>query len=238
MTQYELPGQSPYQKPFRVVAGVAIILLLAILCIALWTPAGLSDGARKMLAWVAGAIVISAVVGANWVGFKQGFWKLKQGYRVELSDGKLIQRRSGSPLVEIPVNQISSIRQSHGGWLLVRGGQPERQIAVPPEIVGFDDLKRELSASQPIQPERIYVSPLIFLPPLAFIVAVIILFMSHSRAVVIAAGVAALLLQGFGIFSLRRTMRANPKARFVVLPYVLTFLITCWVVYERAASRF
>jgi hypothetical protein len=53
-----------------------------------------------------------------------------------------------------------------------------------------------------------------------------------------AAGGAALLLQGFSIYSLRRTMQSNRKANVVTLTYILTFLILAWIVYERATSRF
>jgi hypothetical protein len=233
-----MPSRSPYQRSFRVVAGVLIILLLAILCIALWTPTGLSDEARKILAWVAGTIVVFAVVGGNWIGFKEGFWNLKRSYRVELSDGKIIQRRSGSPVVEIPIDQISSIRQSRGEWLIVRGGEPERQVGIPSEIVGFESLKREILANHPGQPLKIDTSPWAFLPSLTLIVAAIFLFMSRSHWAVMAAGAAVLLLQGLGIFSVRRIMRSNPKPNLVAFAYILTFLVSCWIVYERATSHF
>ena len=95
MTLYEMPAKSPYQRPFRIFAWVAVVVLLVILGIAIWTPAGLSDKTRKVLAWVAGAIVLAAVVVGNRLGFKQGLWKLKEGYRVEVSDGKIIQSRPG-----------------------------------------------------------------------------------------------------------------------------------------------
>lgn len=238
MTLYEMPAQSPYQRPFRIFAGVAIILLLGILCIAIWTPEGLGDEIRKILAWIAGAIVVATVVVGYRLGFKEGFWKLKQGYRVEMSDGKLIQRRPGAPIVEIPVDQIASLHQSRGGWLIVRGGEPERQLAVPSEIVGFESLKRELSANRTVSSLRVKFSPWLFLPSASFVLACVFLLTSHNPAVVMAAGCAALLLQGFSIYSLRRLMQSNRKGSFIALTYILSFLILAWIVYERATSRF
>jgi hypothetical protein len=238
MTLYEMPAQSPYQRPFCIFAGVAIILLLVILCTAIWTPAGLSDEIRKILASVAGAIVVAAVVVGNWLGFKEGLWKLNEGYRVEVSDGKIIQRRPGAPVVEIPVDQIASLHQRRGGWLIIRGGEPERQVAVPSEIVGFESLKRELSAHRTVSPLRVKLSPWLFLPSASFIQACFFLLTSHNRAVVMAAGGAALLLDGFSIYSLRRLMQSNQKANFLALTYILSFLILAWIVYERATSRF
>src|SRR5450432_1315075 len=106
MALYEMPVRSPYQRPFRVFAGTAIALLLAILCLSMWTPAGFSDATRKVIGWVAGSIAVVAIVIGNRFATKERTWKLtKRGYQVELSDGKLIQRRTGFPIVEIPVDQ-------------------------------------------------------------------------------------------------------------------------------------
>jgi hypothetical protein len=238
MTLYEMPAQNPYQRPFRVFAGVAVIILLVILFISIWTPAGLSDEQRKNLAWLAGLVVVASVVVANRFGIRQGLWKLKEGYGVEISDGKIIQRRPGSPIVEIPLNQIASLHQSRGRWFIIRGGEPERQIAVPSEIVGFESLKQEISANRTVLPLKVKLSPWIFLPSASFVLACIFLFTSHSRAVVMAAGVAALLIQCLGIFSLRRITQSSGKANFITLTSILIFLIFAWIVYERATSRF
>jgi hypothetical protein len=238
MTLYEMPPQSPYQRPFRIFAGAAIIVLLVILCIAIWTPAGLSDEKRKILGWVAAAIVVAAVGVGNRLGFKEGLWKLKVGHRVEISDGKVIQRRPGEPIVEIPVDQIASLRQSRGGWLIIRGGEPERQVAVPSELVGFESLKRELSANRTVSPLKVKFSAWLFLPSASFLLACFFLLTSHNRVVVVAAGGAALLLQGFSIYSLRRRMQSNRKAKFIALmTYIVVFLILAWIVYDRARSR-
>jgi hypothetical protein len=96
MALYEMPARSPYERPFCIFAWVAIILLLIILCLSIWTPAGFSDETRKVIGYGAGAIVVAAIVIGNYFSIKEGDWKLtKHGYQVELCDGKLIQRRLG-----------------------------------------------------------------------------------------------------------------------------------------------
>ena len=141
MTLYEMRAQSPYQRSFRIFACGAISLLLIILYISVWTPAGLSDQTRKIFGWGAGALVMASVVIACRLSFKEGLWKLNTGCRVELSEGKIIQKRPGVPIVEIPLDQIASLHQSRG-WLIVRSSDPDKQIAVPSEIVGFETLKQ------------------------------------------------------------------------------------------------
>jgi len=238
MTLYEMPAHSPYQRPFRIFAVAAIILLLATLWVAIWAPAGLSDEMRKILGWVASAIVVAAVVVGQRLAFKEGLWKFRQGHSVQVVDGKIIRSRSGAPTVEIPVAQIASLHQSRGGWLIIRSSEPERQVAVPEEIIDFEDLKRELSANRTVSPLKIKLSPWLFLPSASFILACFFLLTSHNRALVMAAGGAALLLQGVSMYSVRRLMQSNWKANLVALTYVLTFLILVWIIYERATSRF
>lgn len=239
MTLYEMPTQSPYQRPCRVFAVAAVIALLLILCIAIWEPEGLSDETRKILAWIAGAIVVAAVTVGSRLGFKQGLWKLKEGYQVEVSDGKIIQRRPGSPLLEIQRDQIVSLHLSRvGRWLIIRGGEPERQIAVPQEIAGFESLKREISANRNVPLLRLTLSPWLYLPSASFVLACFFLFTSHNRTVVMGAGGAALLLQGFSIYSLRKLKRSKQKANFLLLAYILILVILGWILYQRATLHF
>jgi membrane protein YdbS with pleckstrin-like domain len=148
MTRYEMPSQSAHWKRFRVFAAVAIILLLVILRFSSLTSTAWSDHTRKIVAWAAITILVASVAIAYWLAFKEANWRLKKRYRIEVSEGKLIQRRPGKPLVEIPTSQITSIKEIRGGWLIVIGGEPVRRIAVPLEITGVEDLKRELSENR------------------------------------------------------------------------------------------
>jgi hypothetical protein len=144
MTLYEMPPQRSHWNRFRVFAVVAIILLLVTLRFSSLTSTEWTDQTRKVVAWAAFAIVVASVAIAYWLAFKEASWRHKKRYRIELSEGKLIQRRPGKPVVEIPTNEITSIKQVRGGWLIVTGGEPARRIAVPLEITGIEDLKREL----------------------------------------------------------------------------------------------
>ena len=236
MTLYEMPAQRPYQKPFRIGAGVAIVLLLVILYLALNTPEWMSDLQRKLLVGAAGVIVVGGVVGGYFISFKEASWKNKRGCGVELADGNIIQRRPGAPLVEIPVNQIASLRQLPGGWLVVRASEPERLIAIPAEVPGFEDLKREVSAHCPVT--SVKPSAWLYLAPALLILAVGFLFFSHNHTIALTAGCAILLMEIFGIASLLRMIKSNPKAKLVSVLYILIFVASCWVVFGRVTSRF
>lgn len=232
-----MPARSPYQRLFRPLAAAVIALLLIILYVSIWTPPSMSDGNRKYLAWVAGAIVLIAVLAAEWLSFKRGFWKSKQGLRVEISGGKLIQTRSDKLVAEIPLNQIASLHEGRG-WLLVRSGFPASGIAIPTDIVGFEELKREISAGRIVQPLRTGLSATFILAGICFIAACFFLFTSRNLVVLITAACAALLIQSMGTYSLVRRISANRNvAAFVVASYVLELLAFAWIVYDRGFRR-
>ena len=231
-----MPAKRSYQKPFHIVGGVAIVLLLMILYFALKTPEGMSDPLRRSLVWVAGAIVVGGVAGSYYLSFKETFWKYKQGYAVEVADGNIIQRRPDAALVEIPVHQITSLRLTPGGWLVVRASGPERLIAIPAKVPGFEDLKRELSVHCPVS--SVKPSVWLYRAPMLLILACGFLFLVHNHIVVLIAGCGLLLMQAAGITSLLRMIKPTPKAKVISVLYILTLVASCWVVFERVTSCF
>jgi hypothetical protein len=234
MPLHVMPAHNPYQKLFKLFAGTAIVLLLAILCISIWTPAGLNDEIRRALAWIAGVIVVIAVVGGQWLGSKEGLWKIKQGLQIEVSDGKVIQTRPGSPTLEIPLDQINSLHQSRS-WLIVRGGEPEKCLAVPTDIAGFEDLRREIAVDKTISPLMAKTSVWLILAAVSFCVALFFLFTSSNRVVIVTSGGAALLFQAFMTYPLRPLLRSSRKvAALFLFAYILEVLVVAWIAYQHA----
>lgn len=230
-----MPAESPFKRPFRILAGGAIFFLIAMLLIAVYDPPELSDGTRKALGWVSVAIVLATVSGAMWLSTRQGLWNLQRNCRVNLSDGKISEIRAASPVVEIPLNQIQSLHEGHG-WLVVRSGEPVKQIAIPLDIGGIDELKRELAQFATVAPLKFKRSPSAFVSPVLGIVALIFLFVSRNRSVVMVAGGLFLLLQGWEMYSLRRFFPSKRKIVFLILAYILTFLAVALVIYRRAIA--
>ena len=72
------------------------------------------------------------------------------------------------------------------------------------------------------------------LPLVVTTVAVAILFLAHSHAVVFAAGGLVLVLQAWGLYSLSRLKFRAP--RFAILIIVLSMFMVIWVIYKHAAS--
>lgn len=71
-------GKDPYGHRFRVVAALAVLVLLGILCVSIWQPSGLSDQTSHLIAWAAGGIVLGVVVIGLYVSYKLGQGNLMQ----------------------------------------------------------------------------------------------------------------------------------------------------------------
>ena len=181
--------------------------------------------------------MLAAALGATALAVKEGSWKLMRKLHFEISNGKIIKTREDLPsaTVEIPLNEIESLRE-RGGWLFVGGGGPGRQIGIPKEVSGFDDLKRELVAISTLTPAKVKVHPFSWFPLLLMILAYVFLFTSHVRVEVVAAGVLALISQGFGTYSLWRILQEKTISKMVMPTFVFVWLVLAWLVYQRVSA--
>jgi hypothetical protein len=235
MALYQVPKHNPYQRTLRILSGGAIFSLLGILLFSLFEPAGLSDSIAHSMGWAAGVIMVASVLGLTLLSVKEGTWKLKRKLRFEVSDGKIIQSSDDFAAVEIPLNNIKSLHEYPGG-MLIRGGEPRRQISVPREINDFEALKRDLTSYHPITVLRAKLYLFSFLAVIFMIVAWFLVLTSHARPVVLVAGIAALGLQALGAYSTLATLRGKLSPKFVALMLVFTWLLMAGIVFQRVKS--
>ena len=235
MTVYTAPSTRPYQRPFRIISWSAIVALLGIFLFSIYEPEGVSRSANVGLAYLMGAIVLGAVGYGLFLSRKEAMWKVEHAFQWELTDGKIVQRHNDGKTVEIALNEVKSLHESHG-WLLVRGGEPLRGIAIPSDLNGFEYIKQELNARCGLTPLKVKVSPFAFLPHTLGILSLLCLFISHIPTVVLVSGATLLLVLAYATMSLRRIWRTKPIPKLVLLSYVLTWLITAWLVFQRVKA--
>ena len=144
MSLHTMPAGDPYRRPFYIGAAIVIILLLGILFVSAESEKFVTFNLH-LLGWSAMALVVAAVVAAQVLSILVGSWELKRIYTVEVTDRKLIQRRAGSVVAEIPLDTITSLQEGRG-WLVAKGGKPETTVAIPREISDFSLLRGELTA--------------------------------------------------------------------------------------------
>ena len=235
MTLYKIPAQDPSQRLFRIFSWGIIILLTGILALSLYDPTELSDSTRRTIGGAAGALVLISIAGAIMLSAKGSMWKLKRAFQFQLSDDKIVQMREGSPTVEMSLTQVESLHEYHG-WLIVRGGGPTRQLAIPFEIDGFEELKGKLAAHCAVMRLKTKISILSFVPLVLAVGAYAFLFTSRIVSVVIASGCGALLIQGWGFYSLWRAYRGKSMNLLLMGAYFFTCLVIVWLVYQRTRA--
>ena len=177
--------------------------------------------------------MLLAVVLAVLLSSRGGLRKFKEGFQFELAGGKITQRCEGQQAVEIPLVQIESLHEC-GGWLVIKGAEPARQITIPSEVNGFEELKRELTVYRAVTPLQAKIRLVSLFPLVLLTLAFFYFFTSHNRTVVLAAGGAVLLLQGLGFYSIWRWRRNVLRPKLLLLLEILIWLVTAWIVYERA----
>lgn len=158
MALYQVSRHSPHERSFWLFSVSACLFLIGAVLFSFFEPPGISDSVAHSIGWTAVAITFASVVGLTVLSAKEGTWKLKQKLRFEVSDGRIIKTSDDGTTVEIALNKVESIHE-YGGWLLVRGGEPVREIAVPREINDFEVLKGELTSYHPVIPVKTKVRP-------------------------------------------------------------------------------
>lgn len=232
MSLYELPARNPLAKPFRILGGASIFLLLCLLGISLWDPPWLTDPARHILGYVGVAILISMIIVSFVVSGKIGIWKWKRSFQVELENDRIVLMRADHPDVEIPINEIHSIEEI-AGWLFIRGGQPQRSMAIPRELRDYEGLRQELANRHEIVRGRHKMSPMFFLQaavsPLIGLAALYLSFTARDHSVRLASEVVLLLWFTWGFFALVKLGRAKKKGFLVLSLYLLAWTALAWV---------
>ena len=231
MSTYELPSRNPLARPFRVFAAIAIFFLVALLVLSYWNPDWLADPLRKQLGYGAIAITCAAMLIGVLVSGKNGIWKWKRTFRVELTTDKIITKRVDHADVEIPLNEIQSI-QEVGDWLVIRGGTPLRGMAIPREICDSQDLRGALERHHGITTSKVsrVALPLIatVMCGAAGITALYFSLASQNHEVQAVSGAILSVWFVWGLFVLIRIFRRRRNGVWVLSTYVASWLALAW----------
>jgi hypothetical protein len=233
MTVYKPQETRSYQRHFRTYAWSAIAVLLGILLFSIYEPQGVSRPTNIALAFLSGAIVLGAILCAYILSAKQALWDVKHVFQWELTADKIIQKHDDGRTVEISLNDVRTLNEGRG-WLFVGGGEPQKTIAIPSDVNGFDQIRRQLMAYCTVTPVNVKRSPIGFLGWGAWISVFVLFVISDSRAVILASGIALLLLYPLlTAHSLRPIWRTKAIPKRILLTYSWVWLILAWWLLHR-----
>lgn len=232
---HKAPSTRSYQRPFRIISWSAIAALLGIFLFSIYEPEGVSRSTNVGLAYLMGAIVVGLIGYGLSLSSKEAMWKVKHAYQWEMTDDKIVESLKDGGTVEIALNEVKSLEERRG-WLLITGGEPPRGIFVPTDVDDFERIKRALTAQCGLTPLKVRVSPVAYLPLMLMLVSVVLVLFSRTPAVVLGSGATLLLLQAWAVKSLHRIWRGRPIPKLVLVTYVLSWLITAWLVFVQVRA--
>jgi hypothetical protein len=230
---YEVPRVSPYERPFRIAGVSACAILLFGWLVAALDPPGVSDSIKHNLGMLVLATLIVAIPAFTVLAGLESEWKRKRSFSIEMSDDKIVKKRDGATVVELPFHQIRSITRS-SRYLLITGGEPLKGLLVPKQIIDYKEFEHNLSVAAHINIEpRRAKPPTLFLAVFAFVsAACVFLVASRSRAVIAVSTGAVLLVQILGVCFLIRLKKIRNKYALVLL-YIGCVSATLWLAYSR-----
>lgn len=214
-----------------------IVILIGILLFSIFEPDAVSRTTNNFLAGIAFAIVVVVLVVGLICRANQGKRKMEQELQWELTEDKIVQRRTdGTPPVEIPLASIGTL-QKYFGWLIVRGTDPRVGIALPPSVEGLGELRDKLTAYRPLHSVGVRMSLRLFGPTAAFLALGTLFFTLHNRAAVLGAGISMLVLYAASSYVLCRRMRRTGQGASFAVAAIVSLLLIAWAVFSRVSGK-
>lgn len=194
-----------------------------------------SDATGHAMGWAALGLLPVFMGGIFVLIARNSVWLFWQGVAFDLADDKIILVKENSPLIEIPLKQINFLGESRSG-LLVRGGEPAKTFLIPKSIDNFEELERQLNGYCKLTSVNTKISYRPALPFVLMIVSYAFLFISKAGAVVMVAGVLALLIQGWAFFSMRKLLAQTRSPKLLMLVFLFSWVMLAWLVYQRVSA--
>lgn len=195
----------------------------------------LDDRMSHAVGWAAASLLILFLGGIFVLIYEDSVQKAWQNVAFDFADQKITRFREGWPPIELLLTEINFLGESPSG-LIVRGGEPSKALFIPRAISDFEELKRQLSGYCQVTPIKSRRALLSLIPLVLAIVVYLILFTSKNGAVVLIAGITALLFQGWAIFSMRKIWAKTSSPRAVMVAFLGSWLVLAWLVYQRVSS--
>lgn len=236
MPVFRMPQARKYDLSFRIFATSGI-LAGAILLFSFFGPEGISHSINVALAMIMVVIVLGTVVCAYVLPYVDSMSRLKRAFEWELTTDKLVQRFKDGKTVEIALNDLKSLREGRG-WLVMNGSEPSKGFAIPSEVEGFEQLRRELMAHCTEAPSRVKWFPLAWIVEGFFALTFLLSVVSHNRAVFLTCGAIVLFVWPVWVrYSFRRIWRGARVPKRVLLAPILVWLLMCAWIFGIYAGR-
>jgi hypothetical protein len=138
-------------------------------------------------------------------------------YRLTIDQDTITRQQARLPDLTLRRDQITRIEELPGSGLLIRTTEPRIYISVPLGLTGYADIQAHLASWQPISVSA-YKTPLrLFLLCLGLamapIAALVIVVISDSLPLVVAAGLVLVGIMGWSLIAIQRSPNVDPRRK-------------------------
>jgi hypothetical protein len=216
---------------FRVLSWGTVLLLLAVATFLLALRDSGYIGDSSALRSLFFLTIISAAVTAIFLAPREGLRRVESKMVFALDDNRIIRRRQGYPDVEVAFSEIETLREELR-WLVVVSTEPQRKIAVPRDVSGYELIRAELAKHHPLSPR--VTSPLKgkALLTVSALSWAGVLWFRDVRAI-IAAGIVAVVTLGFGSYRVWTLLYRRSRRRLLWISLGLAWLVALLLIYLR-----
>jgi hypothetical protein len=148
--EYKIEGDGLRREArFRIVSWGTILLLLAVTVLLFALRVSGRLNANSDLRFVFAFTLLGTVVGACFVGSREALHSAERQMGFVLNDNEIVQKRKGYPDIKIAFSEIATLREELR-WLIIKTAEPQRKIAVPNSVSGYDAICAELAKHHPL----------------------------------------------------------------------------------------
>lgn len=228
---FDKASQRRRDGKIRLAAWGTIFLLLAAAVVGILSARFSDPQVNTSFTWFAVLIVVSAVVGAYFLGIRLSLERLERDIVFLLTDKDVVRRRTGWPDIRIDFKEISALLERRD-WLVVESVQPVRKIAIPREVEGFASLRAELAKHSPVIVSQ-KGSLRGAIPTVVSLLCWGLMLWSKDTRVARMAGTIALILLGWASVTIDKQMRRSPKRLFVWISLGSVWVAAILLVYFK-----
>jgi hypothetical protein len=218
----------------RMLSWGSVLLLLGA-TVLLFTLGVFGDlSASPDLRWLFVLTGLGTVVGACVVGFREALRLAERQTVFVLNDDEIVRKRKGYPDVKIAFSEIATLREELR-WLIIKTAEPQRKIAIPNTVSGYDAICAELAKHHPLSArvDRVEIP----LKTTALLAAAIISWTaamwSRDVGVVILSGTAGLITLAIGSHSVWTALHSRVKRPLLWASLGGAWLMAILVIYLR-----
>ena len=150
MPEFKIEGDALRREArFRIVSWGTILSLLAVTVLLFTLRASGRLNANSDLRFVFAFTLLGTIIGAYVLASRKALHFAEREMIFVLNDNEIVRKRKGYPDVKIAFSEIATLREELR-WLIIKTAEPQRKIAIPNTISGYDAICAELAKYHPL----------------------------------------------------------------------------------------